>query len=119
MFFNLIEIDLYKRKEPEKKAKKLFCSGFHCVDSVLRAVAEHTEIHSPLIPKIATGFYGGVPRARGLCGAVSGHWEPQKHISMRHYHIVLDFKWLKAKSRSIERTLLILVIYAEAKILDL
>ena len=36
------------------------------------AVAEHLNIHSDLIPRIATGFCSGVARTGGMCGAVSG-----------------------------------------------
>lgn len=39
---------------------------------MLQAAAEHYGIDSPLIPKIATGFCGGVSRTKGMCGAVSG-----------------------------------------------
>jgi len=39
---------------------------------VLLAVAESESIQSDLIPKIATGFCGGVSRTCGMCGAVSG-----------------------------------------------
>jgi C_GCAxxG_C_C family probable redox protein len=35
-------------------------------------VAESKNIQSDLIPKIATGFCGGMARTCGLCGAVSG-----------------------------------------------
>jgi C_GCAxxG_C_C family probable redox protein len=35
-------------------------------------VAEGKGIQSELIPKIATGFCGGVARTSGICGAVSG-----------------------------------------------
>jgi C_GCAxxG_C_C family probable redox protein len=38
----------------------------------LLAVAEHLEIRSEIIPRIATGFCSGVARTGGLCGAVSG-----------------------------------------------
>ncbi len=39
---------------------------------MLQAVAEHYGIVSPLIPKIATGFCGGMGRTKNVCGAVSG-----------------------------------------------
>ncbi|MFA6223637.1 MAG: C-GCAxxG-C-C family protein [Desulfomonilaceae bacterium] len=56
----------------EKRAKQLFDSGFYCAESVLQAVAEHAATHSPLIPKISTGFCGGISRSKGMCGAVTG-----------------------------------------------
>jgi C_GCAxxG_C_C family probable redox protein len=58
--------------EVEKRAKELFDSGFYCAESVLQAAAEHAAIHSPLIPKISTGFCGGISRSKGMCGAVTG-----------------------------------------------
>jgi len=36
------------------------------------SVAESKNIQSELIPKIATGFCGGIARTNGLCGAVGG-----------------------------------------------
>jgi C_GCAxxG_C_C family probable redox protein len=59
-------------KEIEKRAEELFGSGLYCAESVLLSVAEHAGIASPLIPKIATGFCGGMSRTRGMCGAVNG-----------------------------------------------
>jgi C_GCAxxG_C_C family probable redox protein len=38
----------------------------------LLAVAEHEQIQSELIPRIATGFCSGMARTGGMCGAVSG-----------------------------------------------
>ena len=35
-------------------------------------MAESKDIQSDLIPKIATGFCGGISRTCGMCGAVSG-----------------------------------------------
>ena len=49
-----------------------FASGYRCAESVLLYVAESKNIQSDLIPKIATGFCGGVSRTRGTCGAVTG-----------------------------------------------
>jgi C_GCAxxG_C_C family probable redox protein len=39
---------------------------------VLLSVAESKNIHSEIIPKISTGFCGGLARTCGICGAVSG-----------------------------------------------
>jgi C_GCAxxG_C_C family probable redox protein len=39
---------------------------------VLLAVAEHHQIQSDLIPRLATGFCSGMARSDGMCGAVSG-----------------------------------------------
>jgi C_GCAxxG_C_C family probable redox protein len=35
-------------------------------------VAESKNIHSEVIPKISSGFCGGLARTCGICGAVSG-----------------------------------------------
>ncbi len=35
-------------------------------------MAESKNVQSELIPKIATGFCGGIARTSGICGAVSG-----------------------------------------------
>lgn len=49
-----------------------FDTGFYCAESVLSAVADHYEIQSDLIPKIATGFCSGMSRTCGTCGALTG-----------------------------------------------
>lgn len=54
------------------RSKELFDSGFGCAEAVLMAVSEHLQIESHIIPRIATGFCGGVGRTSGMCGAVSG-----------------------------------------------
>ncbi|OGN94372.1 MAG: hypothetical protein A2Z71_09395 [Chloroflexi bacterium RBG_13_50_21] len=36
------------------------------------AVAEHLDVRSEVIPRIATGFCSGMARTGGQCGAVSG-----------------------------------------------
>ena len=42
-----------------------------CAESVLAAVARGLGVHSPLIPRMATGFCSGLSRSCGLCGAFS------------------------------------------------
>lgn len=54
------------------RSKQLFDNGYGCAEAVLMAFAEFKGIKSPLIPRIATGFCGGVGRTSGTCGAVSG-----------------------------------------------
>lgn len=57
----------------EERAKKIFgADGLFCAESVLTAVSEEAGVFSPLIPRIATGFCGGIARTRGICGAVAG-----------------------------------------------
>ena len=55
-----------------QRSGELFQSGLYCAESVLLAIAESKGIQSDLIPKIATGFCGGISRKCGMCGAVSG-----------------------------------------------
>ena len=55
-----------------ERSEALFQQGFCCAESVLQAIAESRGIESELIPKIATGLCGGIGRAGGICGAVSG-----------------------------------------------
>ncbi len=55
-----------------QRSGELFQSGFYCAESVLLAISETKGIQSDLIPKIATGFCGGLSRTCGICGAVSG-----------------------------------------------
>jgi C_GCAxxG_C_C family probable redox protein len=50
----------------------LFDSGYSCAEAVFLAAMEQVGIEDPLIPKIATGFAGGVSRTKSLCGALSG-----------------------------------------------
>jgi len=60
-------------KQVEEKAKKIFgANGLFCAESVLMAVSDEAGVTSPLIPRIATGFCGGIARTSGMCGAVTG-----------------------------------------------
>ena len=59
-------------KRVEERAKQLFRSNLYCAESVLKAVAEEAGVDSPLIPRIASGFCGGVARTGEICGAVTG-----------------------------------------------
>jgi len=49
-----------------------FDAGYGCAEAVLKAVAEFKGIESDLVPRIATGFCGGMARTNGMCGAVTG-----------------------------------------------
>lgn len=54
------------------RSKQLFDNGYGCAEAVLIVMAEYLGVESKLIPRIATGFCGGVGRTSGTCGAVSG-----------------------------------------------
>jgi C_GCAxxG_C_C family probable redox protein len=55
-----------------QNGKVLFDSGLYCAESVLKAIADAENIHSPLIPGIATGFCSGMSRTCNMCGALTG-----------------------------------------------
>ena len=46
--------------------------GLYCAETVLKAIADHHQIVSPLIPRIATGLCSGMARTNGPCGAMTG-----------------------------------------------
>jgi C_GCAxxG_C_C family probable redox protein len=50
----------------------LFDSGYSCAEAVFLASMERLGLEDPLIPKVATGFAGGVCRTKSLCGALAG-----------------------------------------------
>ena len=53
-------------------AEELFHSGLFCAESAVIALARAQGIESDLLPKIATGFCGGMARTCGTCGALTG-----------------------------------------------
>lgn len=61
-----------KADQMEKAAERAWSSNLYCAESVLLGVAEGLNITSPLIPRMASGFCGGMSRTGGTCGAVSG-----------------------------------------------
>ena len=60
----------------EEAAKRNFDSGFNCAESVLLAVSNELNsaegVDSKVIPRIATGFGGGIGRNGDICGALMG-----------------------------------------------
>ena len=58
--------------DPVKLSEEYFESGYGCAESVLMAIAVSQNIKSKLIPRIASGFCGGMALTNGLCGAVAG-----------------------------------------------
>lgn len=57
-----------------EKAIIRFQGGYNCAQSVLLTLYEHLEPDSKneLVPKIATGFGGGIGRCGSVCGALAG-----------------------------------------------
>lgn len=60
--------------QAQRRALDLHRNGYHCGEAVLVAVLEAAKIPLPsLIPRVATGFGGGVGRSRAeICGALAG-----------------------------------------------
>lgn len=46
--------------------------GLYCAETVLSEIAARHDIHSPLIPRIATGLCSGMARSCGPCGSLTG-----------------------------------------------
>jgi C_GCAxxG_C_C family probable redox protein len=63
------------------KAESRFSEGYNCAESVLLTLSEYESMKSPLIPKIATPFGGGIARSASICGCVTG---ALMAIGMRH-----------------------------------
>ena len=55
-----------------KAAEDSFASGFYCAESVVMAIAKAEGVDSELLPRVATGFGGGMARTCGDCGALTG-----------------------------------------------
>jgi C_GCAxxG_C_C family probable redox protein len=57
-----------------EKANKLHLDGYNCSQAVLLVLYEYMypEEKNPIIPKIASGFGGGLGRCGNVCGALTG-----------------------------------------------
>jgi C_GCAxxG_C_C family probable redox protein len=55
-----------------ERCEALFNDGFYCAECVVQAVADHYDLESELLPRLATGFCSGMARTGGTCGAVTG-----------------------------------------------
>lgn len=60
----------------EEEAKRHFNSGYNCAESVSLAVSKlmgpEAQGSASCVPRIATGFGGGVARNGDICGALAG-----------------------------------------------
>jgi C_GCAxxG_C_C family probable redox protein len=61
-----------QKEELSEKAVKRFLEGYNCAQSVLLTMFEHWNCKSEFVPKIATGFGGGIGRCGSVCGALTG-----------------------------------------------
>lgn len=53
-------------------AEDSFANGLYCAESVLVALAQSQGFDNEFLPKMASGFCGGMARTCGTCGAVTG-----------------------------------------------
>ncbi len=81
-----------KSKVADGAASK-FLNGFNCAESVLLTLAEYYEVSSPLVPKIATPFGGGIARSASICECVTG---ALMGIGMKHGRVQTSDDRLKA-----------------------
>ncbi len=63
-----------KKKEIEQKTYDYFNGGFNCAESISKAIIEEfSKEKSVEIPKIASGFGGGVGHSKDdICGTLAG-----------------------------------------------
>ena len=61
-----------KKKALSEEAVEHFLDGYNCAQSVLLTLSEHWKSKNKLIPKIATGFVGGIGLCGSVCGALTG-----------------------------------------------
>lgn len=59
-------------KKISEKAKSYFDQGFNWAESISLSFKEYLGIKDSLLPKLATGFGGGIGRKGSLCGAFTG-----------------------------------------------
>ncbi len=56
-----------------RRAREIFLSsGFNCAESVLLANMERLGVEGDWLPKVASGFGGGIARTGQVCGALTG-----------------------------------------------
>ena len=59
--------------EREERVQQIWDSGFNCAESVLKACQEIYQLPgAEVVPKVATGFGGGIGRKGSVCGALTG-----------------------------------------------
>ena len=59
--------------EREERIQHIYDSGFNCAESVLKACQELYQLPgADVVPKVASGFGGGIGRKGSLCGALTG-----------------------------------------------
>ena len=71
-----------------EKAKAYFDQGFNWAESISLSFKEYLGIKDALIPKLATGFGGGIGRKGSLCGAFT---RSITAIVEKTAHVLCDF----------------------------
>ncbi len=66
------EVGKMRNQDVIGKAISRFRDGYNCAETVLMTFAESYGINNDIIPRIATGFGGGIGRRGSVCGALSG-----------------------------------------------
>lgn len=93
-------------------AVKHFLEGYNCAQSVLMTMIQQWDGQSELVPKIATGFGGGMGRCGSVCGALTGGVmalgvkygsnEPSSEKREKTYKLVwMLYKHFEQKHRSV------------------
>ena len=63
---------MLSKKETMNYANAFAEEGFLCSEAVLQALSKTLGVENDIIPRIATGFGGGIGRHGEICGALSG-----------------------------------------------
>jgi C_GCAxxG_C_C family probable redox protein len=63
---------MIEMEETIDKALTHFKEGYACSETILLSFADSNNIKSEIIPKIASGFGGGIARTGSVCGALTG-----------------------------------------------
>ncbi|MFH0872061.1 MAG: C-GCAxxG-C-C family protein [bacterium] len=59
--------------EREERTQQIYDSGYNCAESVLKSCQELYGLPgAEVVPKVATGFGGGIGRKGSVCGALTG-----------------------------------------------
>ncbi|MGD0329825.1 MAG: C-GCAxxG-C-C family protein [Nitrososphaeria archaeon] len=63
---------MIEMEDIDERAVSHFKEGYNCCESVLMGYMETNKISSNIVPRIATGFGGGIARRGSVCGALTG-----------------------------------------------
>jgi len=59
-------------KQNIELAVEQYNSGYNCAETTLLGICRHLNLESAQIPRVASGFGGGIARSQNICGALSG-----------------------------------------------